>query len=183
MKKDSTGYKMDTAQLVDLLKTEIREEDSIRSSIRTTMNIYITMLVAIMGGLATLIAKPYETWDYRIGIVLLLGGIIVFVVAFVALKHYKSGFRRQVEAIVQEAKLESLLDMDNPEAYPLKRYWKGESLLPSSFIETREQFDNSQDFIKWMVSNTDVKIAQLLYGLFMIIGSAVAVFGVVCILL
>ena len=171
---------MNSDQLLELLKAEIREEDSIRSSIRTTMNIYITMLVAILGGLATLVSKNYQNPNHiLLGLVLLFGGIIVVAVAYVALQHYISGFRRQVEAIVQEAKLESLLGMDKPEEHPLTNYWKGESLLPESFLQTRQQFEKSSEFVKWMVDNTDVKIARLLYWMFMAGGFIVSVVGII----
>ena len=171
---------MGMEQILDLLKAVIREEESIRSSIRTTMNIYITVLIAVLGGLATLVARTYDNQSHLpAGIFLIIGGIIVITVAYVALRHFTSGYRRQIEAIVQEAKLESILGMDVPENYPLKSYWKGESLLPTSFIETRNRFENSQAFVDWMVSNTDVRIAKELYWTFMIVGMLVIVFGII----
>ena len=177
---DKTQYIMGMEQILDLLKAVIREEESIRSSIRTTMNIYITVLIAVLGGLATLVARTYDNQSHLpAGIFLIIGGIIVITVAYVALRHFTSGYRRQIEAIVQEAKLESILGMDVPENYPLKSYWKGESLLPTSFIETRNRFENSQAFVDWMVSNTDVRIAKELYWTFMIVGMLVIVFGII----
>ena len=102
-------YKMDTSHILDLLKTEIRREEGIRSSINTTMSIYVTMLIAILGGLATLVSKTYESFDHKpLGLFLILGGLIVIFVALAALKHYVSGYRRQAESIVQEAKLKIL---------------------------------------------------------------------------
>ena len=179
-KNDKPLYVMGMEQLLDLLKAKIREEESIRSSIRTTMNIYITVLIAVLGGLATLVAKTSENDNHTLtSIFLIIGGIIVITVAYVALQHFISGYRRQIEAIVQEAKLESTLGMDSSTCYPLKSYWKGESLLPTSFIETRNRFESSQGFVDWMVSNTDVKIAKVLYRAFIAVGFLVTVFGIV----
>ena len=48
-------HKLTTDHLVDLLKKEKEEEENLRASIRSTMNIYITILVAVMGATATLI--------------------------------------------------------------------------------------------------------------------------------
>ena len=178
--KEVTSHIMDTQQLLELLKTEIREEDNIRSSIRTTMNIYVTMLVAILGGLATLVSISYNSLDHRpLGIFLILGGIIVFFVALAALKHYISGFRRQAEAIVQEAKIENLLGMYDPTTYPLKGLWEGEALIPESFLRTRKQFQNSQDFVNWFLVETDSKIARILYIMFMTVGIAIFISGLV----
>lgn len=176
-------HEMETTHLLDLLKTEIREEQNLRSAIRTTMNIYVTILVAILGGLATLVATTYSNTSHTlIGILLLLGGVLVFFIAFAAIKHYISDYRRQAEAIVQEAKLEDLLGMDDAAIYPLNQYWKGESLLPQSFLDSRRRFASSQDFVEWIVSDTDIKIARTLYYVFMASGVMVAILGILSII-
>lgn len=186
MKNDKKNFEhlMDTQQLLDLLKTEKREEESIRSSIRTTMNIYVTMLVTILGGLATLVSISFNNLNHGLlGVFLILGGIIVFFVALAANKHYISGFRRQAETIVQEAKLENLLGIDDPSAYPLRDLWEGESLIPESFLKTRKRFQNSSDFVNWFLKETDTNIARVLYLMFMIVGIAIIVIGMLIIVL
>lgn len=177
--KQEEHYRMDASQILELLKTEIREEQNLRSAIRTTMNIYVTILVAILGGLATLTATTYSTINHTLmGILLILGGILVFFIAYAALKHYISDYRRQAETIVQEAKMEDLLGMDDDSRYPLNAYWEGETLLPQSFLESRKRFSSSKDFVDWFVSSTDIKIARTLYSVFMASGIAVFVIGV-----
>ena len=144
------------------------------------MNIYITILVTILGGLATLVSVSFNSLSHSlIGIVLLFGGVIVFFVAFAANKHYISGFRRQAEAIVQEAKLENLLGMDDPTAYSLRGLWEGESLIPGSFLRTRKRFENSDDFVNWFLEETDTNITRVLYLMFMIVGITIFVIGIV----
>lgn len=172
-------YKMETPEVVELLKTQITEEQNLRTTIRSTMNIYITLLVAIMGGIITLIATTYGTMDKVIlGCILVLAGIVVFFIALAALKHFRSDYIRQSEAIVQQAKLEDILGISNPQAYPLRAYWQGESLLPQSFLEARSKFNHSQDFVNWLSDTTDLKIARLLYSVFMSVGCAISIFGI-----
>ena len=55
--------RMETPEILELLKTQIREEQNLRTTIRSTMNIYITLLVAILGGIVTLVATTYGTID------------------------------------------------------------------------------------------------------------------------
>lgn len=181
--QDPHYYKMDASQILELLKTEIREEENLRSAIRTTMNIYVTILIAILGGIATLTATTYSNINHTLlGILLSLGGILVFFIAYAALKHYISDYRRQAETIVQEAKLEDLLGMADASRYSLKAYWKGEALLPHSFIESRKRFDSSKDFVEWFISATDTKIARILYFVFLVIGIAIFFLGLICII-
>ena len=54
---------METPEIIELLKTQIQEEQNLRTTIRSTMNIYITLLVAILGGIVTLVASTYGTID------------------------------------------------------------------------------------------------------------------------
>ena len=175
--------RMETPEILELLKTQIREEQNLRTTIRSTMNIYITLLVAILGGIVTLVATTYGTIDKVVlGCILILAGIVVFFIALAAYKHFRSDYIRQSEAIVQEAKLEDILGMSNPKAYPLREYWKGETLLPQAFLESRSKFEHSQDFVEWLSDTTDLKIAKMVYSVFMGVGCAISVFGVLNVL-
>ena len=172
-------HKLTTGQIVDLLKKEKEEEENLRASIRSTMNIYITILVAIMGATATLIStRSSSLGSPWLGAVLLLAGTLVLIIAYVGEKHYFSDYRRQAESIVQQAKLEDLLGMDDPDVYPLSGYWKGESLLPQSFVQSRSRFEHSQDFVNWFVKATDYKIAKVLYRAFMAAGIALIIISI-----
>ena len=174
---------MGTSEILELLKTQITEEQNLRTTIRSTMNIYITLLVAVLGGIVTLVATTYGALDSGIlGCILILAGIVVFFIALAALKHFRSDYLRQSEAIVQEAKLEDILGMSNPHVYPLHEYWKGETLLPQSFLEARSKFEHSHDFVNWLTRTTDLKIARIVYSVFMAVGCAIAVFGVLNVL-
>lgn len=169
--------KMTTAEIVELLKMEIREEEHLRSSARSTMNIYLTIMIAILGGTVTILSAGNLS-DLWLGIVWVLSGILVFSIAYVGLRHFYSDYLRQAEAIVQEAKLEDVLGMSDPEAYPLSAYWKGESLLPESFIKSRKMFEHSQDFATWLTKDTDFRFVKVLYYMFMMIGLAFVTFGI-----
>lgn len=176
-------HKMETPEIIELLKTQIQEEQNLRTTIRSTMNIYITLLVAILGGIVTLVASTYGTIDRVVlGTILILSGTVVFFIALAALKHFRSDYLRQSEAIVQEAKLEDILGMSNPNAYPLREYWKGETLLPQSFLESRSMFEHSQDFVDWLTKTTDLRIARIVYSVFMGVGCVISVFGILNIL-
>ena len=183
MANKNSLYKMETSEILELLKTQISEEQNLRTTIRTMMNIYITLLVAVLGGIVTLVDTSYGALDPVIlGGILILAGIVVFFIALAALKHFRSDYLRQSEAIVQEAKLEDILGMSNPQAYPLHEYWKGETLLPQSFLESRSQFEHSQEFVNWLTRTTDLRIAKIVYSVFMAVGCVISVFGVLNVL-
>ena len=173
------NYKLTTSELVELLKKEMEEEQNLRSSIRSTMNIYITILVAMLGGVITILSTRSETMSgLWLGVILLLCGILVCTISFVGIRHYRSDYRRQAESIVQQAKLEDILGMDDPKVYPLSKYWLGESLLPESFVNSRKRYKNSQEFVNWFIKETDFKFAKVLYYAFILIGIALFVLGI-----
>ena len=170
-------YKMTTTEIVELLKMEVREEEHLRSSARSTMNIYLTIMIAILGGTVTILSAGSLS-DLWLGIVWVLSGLLLCFIAYVGLRHIYSDYLRQAEAIVQEAKLEDVLGMSDPNAYPLSSYWEGESLLPESFIESRKEFKHSQDFATWIAKDTDFRFVRVLYCLFIVIGIVFVTLGI-----
>lgn len=172
-------HKLSTNELVELLKKEREEEHNLRASIRSTMNIYITILVAMLGGVITILSTRSEAMSRSwLGVILLLCGILVCTISFIGIMHYKSDYRRQAESIVQQAKLEDILGMDDPKVYRLSKYWVGESLLPESFVNSRKRYKNSQEFVNWFVKATDFKFAKVLYYAFIFMGIALIVISI-----
>lgn len=172
--------KMNTDQLLQLLKEAYHEEEVIRSTIRSTMNIYVTLLISILGGMVTLISIIGSSMDNRMlcAMILILGSLIEICISWVAYRHYISDYRRQAEAIVQQAKLEDVLGMTDVENYKLRGYWQGEPLLPNNFIQTRKSSPTSAEFVKWFMCNTDSRIALRLYSCFIMIGSVLLAIGI-----
>ena len=172
--------KLNTDQLLQLLKKAHHEEEVIRATIRSTMNIYITLLVSILGGMITLmsIINPSINNSLLCSITLIFGGVIEICISYAAYKHYISDYRRQAEAIVQQAKLEDILGMTNTKNFKLNGYWQGESLLPNSFIKTRKMNSTSDEFVEWFMRYTDPGIARLLYSCFFVIGTILLSIGI-----
>ncbi len=176
-----THEKINTDQLLLLLKDAKHEEQQIRTAIRSTMNIYITLLVSIIGGIITILSIVGFAEQNRpiCALILILGSLIDVCISHVAYRHYISDYKRQAETIVQQAKLEDVLGLTNGELYQLKTYWQGESLLPNNYVQIRKNSLSSDKFVEWFMENTDVGIARLLYTSFQVIGVLLFVMGVV----
>jgi hypothetical protein len=174
--------KLTNQQLITLLIEYYHQEDGIRQSIRSTMNIYTTILVTLIGGVFTITSVlSHGSAGQSVlfaGILLMIGGIIEICIAIVGYKHYHSGFRRQAETIVQQAKIESLLEFPNSDLYAQSYYWEGESILPESFLKRRRMYQTSEDFVNWFLRESDSRLAKVLYSVFVFAGIIILVLGV-----
>jgi len=174
--------KLTNQQLITLLIEYYHQEDGIRQSIRSTMNIYTTILVTLIGGVFTIASVlTHGSSGHSVlfaGVLLMLGGIIEICIAIVGYKHYLSGFRRQAETIVQQAKVESLLEFPNNDLYGQSYYWKGESFLPESFLERRKKYKTSGEFVNWFLKESDSRLAKVLYSVFALAGITILVLGI-----
>lgn len=163
-------------QLLGLLANAEDSEKELRNALRTTMSTYISLLISIPGGILALASFAGNALVAPLAF--LLGGVMEIVIAVVAHFHYCSDYRRQVECIVEQAKLQDILGMTDLNCYRLQEYWKEESLLPESFIRTRKKAETSDEFVEWFMKNTDVKLSKWLYTCFGVIGAAFVCVGV-----
>lgn len=162
-------------QLILLLQSAYDEEKEIRNALRSTMNTYITILIAVLGGVLTIASFTSQKPIFCSA--LCIAGIVEIFVSVVAYMHYRSDYQRQVEAIVEQAKIEQVLGLTDEEFYQLNDYWKGEALIHENFLRARRKFETSSEFTDWFMKNTDVKIARCLYMCFTAIGTAIVIIG------
>lgn len=155
-------------ELLQLLHKAIDEEIELRNTLRSTMNTYITLILSIIAGVLTI--SSVSSVAIIMPLAFVLGGILCCYVSLVGFQHYKSDYIRQVECIVEQAKLQDILGLTDPMVYRMRTYWKGESLLPESFIRTRKECKTSEEFIKWFVKYTDTKWVRVLYICFVVLG-------------
>ena len=169
--------RLSQTELLQLLQFSSQEEIEIRNTLRSTLNTYTTLLCSIIAGILTIssISNPTPLLQ---SLALIIGGVVTCCISFVGYRHYKSDYVRQIESIVSQAKLQDILGITDPSLYKLSTYWKGESLLPASFIETRTQCKTSEEFISWFIKNTDVKYIKLLFSCFFSIGIFVFFVGI-----
>lgn len=165
--------------LLQLLQASVTCETEIRNTLRDTMSTYITLLCSIVAGILAI--SSISTVRLIMPLSFAFGGIIVSWISIVGYQHYKSDYTRQIEEIVEQAKLQDLLGLTDPNMYRLRTYWTKESLLPQSFVETRRACKTSKDFVTWFMKNTDTRWVRSLYICFGVIGAVFAVLG--CLLL
>ena len=149
-----------------------KEEREIRSQKHQALSIYVTLLTALTGGGIFLsnINNDVNIYGY------FLIGIVEILISLVAYKHYKSTFLRQAECMSVQAKLEQLLEIDNPDSYSL-RYWEGEAIIPQLYVETRKKCDNSKQFIKSLLKFADLRFIKILCLTFSLIGVTYIIFA------
>lgn len=162
-------------ELLQLLHKAIDEEIELRNTLRGTMSTYITLMLSIIAGVLTISSISNVAIIMPLSFV--IGGILCGYVALVGYQHYKSDYIRQVECIVEQAKLQDILGLTDGEVYSMRTYWKGESLLPESFLQTRKACKSSEEFIRWFVKYTDTKWVKILYICFMVLGIILCGFG------
>lgn len=166
----------DSEQLVQLLIETQKTENDIRNISRSTANIYTTIMISILGGVILFADSKLNGIVHHMGFI--LGGLIVGAISLVAYFHFKSDFRRQVEMMVVQAKLEDILGFSDSKEYPLKKYWKNEPLIPLSYLHTRMKSKSSNEFVIEIMKMSDLRVIRLFYFVFFLSGLAMLVYGV-----
>lgn len=161
-------------RLLSYLEMANYNENQLRVSVRNTLKFYTTTLLSVTGG-TFFISKDIDDSMIRAAI-FVIGGILVVALSIIGYLHYKSDYRRQVEQIVVQAKVEDQLNFTSK--YQGKNYWQNEALVPNLYIQTRKRYEGSDGFINWFLEATDTKIMKIFYALFFICGSTLFLLGV-----
>jgi len=152
--------------LLKLLDQTYQSENAIRNSTRTTMNYYSTLLLSLTGGIL-LISKDLKGILFTF--CFLFGGIFLTVIPIIAFFHYRSDYRRQIETITIQAKIEDILGFTDVEKYHTT-YWNHEPIIPPFYVKTRNKHDDSIEFVNSFIKGTDMIYVFCHYFLFSLIG-------------
>lgn len=155
-------------KLLAYLEIANYNENQLRNSVRNTLKFYTTTLLSVMGG-TFFISKDIDEITIKAAI-FFIGGILVSALSIIGFIHYKSDYRRQVEQIVVQAKVEDQLDFTSTYKYRGKNYWEKESLVPNIYIKTRKSHELSDGFINCFLKGTDMKLMKYFFTLFSICG-------------
>lgn len=161
--------------LEQLLFKTMETENSIRESARATMNYYSTLLLSITGGIL-IISKDIKD-PFLFGLCFLVGGFCLLVFPILAIFHYKSDYRRQIETMTIGAKIEDILGLTDKGKFQMN-YWNQEAIIPDLFIETRNKHDSCLNFVDSFVKGTDMKYIRAFYSTFCFIGVCFMLYGI-----
>lgn len=152
--------------LLTVLQQAVSSETEIRNTARTTLNYYSTLLLSLTGGIL-LLSKSLNGALFEL--CFLIGGICLIVIPNVAILHYRSDYRRQVETMTIQAKIEDVLGLTNVDQYQTT-YWNHEPIVPPLYVEFRKKHPNSSDFVDSFVTGTDMTYIRVYYLMFSLIG-------------
>lgn len=162
--------------LVRLLFEQIKLENTLRNTARTTMNFYSTLLLSLTGGILIILKDLKESILFNMCFT--IGGLCLIVISIMAGYHYKSDYRRQIESITIQAKLEDVLGLTNVSKYQTT-YWNHEPIIPLLYVNTRSKYESSSDFVESFVKGTDMSYIRIYYSVFTFIGICYFIFGIV----
>ena len=105
------------------------------------------LITALITGITAGIFQVQNWYEY---VPLILGSFLLCVVT----KHAKNGlkriYKRSLETITMRAKIETELGLTKPRNKTNKNNksaWETEPIIAPRFLETREQYSNSKDFV------------------------------------
>ncbi len=135
-------------QLFKLYELLVREEYFFiqlrQSRVAYYSGILVTLVSATVTGLL-LAEKPYQF------LLLGVGPIMIFVVALIAIFGTSRPHLRFLETITMRAKVEQdlgLTDATSRLSAERGESWSGEPIVPARYVESREKYKTSDDFIK-----------------------------------
>ncbi len=152
--------------LLKFLDQAMNSENTIRNTTRSTMNYYSTLLLSITGGIL-LISK--DLTGLLFSLCFLLGGVCLIIIPTIAFLHYRSDYRRQIEMITIQAKLEDILGFTDADKYQTT-YWNHEAIIPPLYVSFRKSHTDSNDFVSSFIKSTDMIYVRIYYLIFGLIG-------------
>ena len=182
MEKDGSSKEQNSndsnIELKEIYEIAVNEEQHYENFAHKTITLYWGVISAsIMGiiSIATII-------DNRVGgLILITGGIVVFVVSGVAWQACDDLYRRYLEAVVFRAMTELRLGLtqittNNNEF----NYWPSESIVPTKQVNYRQQFDSSKDYISHERRNSKSyqSIAKKMFLVFMLVSIGFVTIGI-----
>jgi hypothetical protein len=160
--------------LLQFLDQATQSENTIRNTTRATMNYYSTLLLSLTGGIL-LISKGLD--GVLFGLCFLLGGVCLTIIPNIAFLHYRSDYRRQIEMITIQAKLEDILGFTDIDKYKTT-YWNHEPIIPPLYVSARKTHPDSVDFVNSFIKSTDMIYVRIYYLIFSLIGMFYIGYGI-----
>lgn len=176
--EEEPGKDLQQDTLLKMLFEQIKQENTIRSTARSTMNFYSTLLLSLTGGIL-IISKDLKPELFSICFI--VGGLCLVVISVMAGFHYKSDYRRQIESMAIQAKIEDVLGFTQVGKNKTS-YWIHEAIIPSLYVQTRKKYKNSSDFVDSFVKGTDMTYIRIYYSVFIFIGICYLIYGTVSML-
>ena len=158
---------------VDLYNQAQSCENAIRTASRNSTSIFSSLLLAVIGGGFALVRFVLPE-RVMAGCLMICIGLALCGLSVVAYKHFVSDFRRQVEYMSIQAKIEDILGLSDAKKYHAQQYWSDEPVVPKSYVDFRNDKRNcasTSDFINNMLKGKSVKMIGY-YGIFVAIGLA-----------
>lgn len=170
----SDEHNRDYEILMPLLDRAIETENTIRNTSRSTMNFYSTILLTLTGGI--LYISQGITDQILFILLFLVGGVCLFFIPIMAYQHYQSDYRRQIEYITIQAKLEDILGLTDTEKYQTS-YWNQEPVVPLAYVDYRKEHDSSFAFVESFIKETDTRNVRRYYSIFQAVGVVYVVYA------
>ena len=127
-----------------LFETSFADESQHIQLEQKTLTLFTSIILALIGGVLFVLK---DINDHFIQVLtLFIGGTLIIIFSILAIKAYRSNYRRHLEAVASRAKLEDLLEL-NDDKYKGKYYWKDETLILTRYFEERSKYNSSKEFV------------------------------------
>lgn len=175
MKDINNRQRMTNDELIEILKIAIESEQSLRGEGQSSINTYTQTIIYVIGG-ALAGFRILSGLGYLPGIFAFVAGVIIIVLSISGYFYYESMFRRQVEYMTIEAKIEDYLGLTDRCLYHSSQYWDKECIIPNNYIRTRVDNKSSDIFISTIMKQK-MKNIRIYYATFASIGIAMLLIG------
>lgn len=160
--------------LIKLYELTYKDESEIIQLEQKTLTLFTSITLAVVGGILFVIKDINDFFVKEL--TFFTGGILIIILSILAIKAYRSNYRRHLESIAKRAKLEDLLGL-NDDKYKGILYWKDETIILTRYIKDRIQYNNSEDFVKDRLNKGFAPIVKNIFISISLIGVLFIIIG------
>ena len=162
-------------ELWKLYEIEIKRENEIRARWRSSLNVYLTMLLSFISAIILIanFASKYAN------ICFVGGGILVICISILALLHFRLDYKYQMEILSIQAKIEDLLGLTDSTKVDLPLRWENEALLPDWYYSNKNSKSSTTIFVKSLCSIKRINGYTFFYIVFVLFGVGLIVLGTI----
>ena len=167
----------DDEKNLKLFELAMKEEQYFLQEHQTRINFYSSLISTLIAATFAGLLSAKENYHY---LALTLGPILIFAISLFAIKGTYRLYQRFLEAITIKAKIEQKLGLATISNIKKDEsgWWATEAIIPTRFIETREKYFSSKDFVEDLINEGYHKQTKRLFVLFMGI-SVLMFFGLI----
>jgi hypothetical protein len=140
---------MNREELFKLLDLEMKEEQYFMSVFQKEVALFWSIISAIVAGTVVGLFKATDSTHY---LFLISSPALLLGTSYFMKNALFRSYQRFLECIVTRAKIEQLLGFHKKHKKHKKAdsvYWKDEPIILQRYLENRQKFDTSEEFVKY----------------------------------